>query len=134
MQRAHHQAAPHQRRAPPTARPDGAIDLRWLREQYQDCKRSLKDIAAETGIPVEALAAAARQAGTPCAGHPGQPGMADSLIFGCYQEVPVFTFREIPNFPVLDLAFAHGIGFMWPCVRTIMKHAPPGPAGIVLFG
>ena len=35
----------------------------WLREQYQDRQRSLKDIAAETGIPVEALAAAARQAG-----------------------------------------------------------------------
>ena len=46
--------------APP---PDGGIDPRWLREQYQDRQRSLKDIAAETGVPVEALAAAARTAG-----------------------------------------------------------------------
>jgi hypothetical protein len=34
-----------------------------MRGQYQNRQRSLKDIAAETGIPVEALAAAARQAG-----------------------------------------------------------------------
>ena len=39
------------------------MDPHWLREQYQSRQRSLKDIAAETGIPVEALAAAARQAG-----------------------------------------------------------------------
>ncbi|MGH3403326.1 MAG: LysR family transcriptional regulator, partial [Streptosporangiaceae bacterium] len=47
----------------PAPHPGGTIDPHWLREQYQDHKRSLKDIAAETGIPVEALAAAARQAG-----------------------------------------------------------------------
>jgi hypothetical protein len=35
----------------------------WLREQYQHRQRSLKDIAAQTGTPVEDLAAAARQAG-----------------------------------------------------------------------
>jgi hypothetical protein len=46
--------------APP---PDRAIDPHWLREQYQERQRSLKDIAAETSIPVEALAAAARTAG-----------------------------------------------------------------------
>ena len=46
--------------APP---PDSGIDPHWLREQYQDRQRSLKDIAAETGIPVEALSAAARKAG-----------------------------------------------------------------------
>jgi hypothetical protein len=46
--------------APP---PDGGSDPRWLREQYHDRQRSLKDIAAETGTPVEALAAAARNAG-----------------------------------------------------------------------
>jgi TniQ len=46
--------------APP---PDGDTDPRWLREQYQDRQRSLKDIAAETGTPVEALAAAARKGG-----------------------------------------------------------------------
>jgi len=47
------------------APPDGRehIDPHWLREQYQDRQRSLKDIAAETGTPVEALAAAAREAG-----------------------------------------------------------------------
>ena len=48
------------RPAPP---PDGGIDPHWLRGQYQDRQRSLKDIAAETGIPVEVLAAAARNAG-----------------------------------------------------------------------
>jgi molybdenum-dependent DNA-binding transcriptional regulator ModE len=46
--------------APPR---DHAIDPHWLREQYQERQRSLKDIATETGIPVEALAAAARTAG-----------------------------------------------------------------------
>jgi len=46
--------------APP---PDVSIDPHWLREHYQDRQRSLKDIAAETGVPVEALAAAARKAG-----------------------------------------------------------------------
>jgi hypothetical protein len=48
------------RPAPP---PDGGTDPHWLREHYQDRQRSLKDIAAETGTPVEALAAAARKAG-----------------------------------------------------------------------
>jgi hypothetical protein len=47
----------------PAPLPDGGIDPRWLREQYQDRQRSLKDIAAETGVPVGALAAAARNAG-----------------------------------------------------------------------
>ena len=46
--------------APP---PDGAIDPLWLRDKYQDHQRSLKDIATETGTPIEALAAAARKAG-----------------------------------------------------------------------
>jgi hypothetical protein len=45
--------------------PDGKedIDPHWLREHYQHRQRSLKDIAAETGAPVEDLAAAARKAG-----------------------------------------------------------------------
>jgi hypothetical protein len=64
VQRACHQTASHQRRAPPVGpAPDGDIDPHWLREQYQDRQRSLKDIVAETGTPVEALAAAARKAG-----------------------------------------------------------------------
>jgi hypothetical protein len=46
-------------------RPDHSIDPRWLREHYQSRQRSLKDIAAETGIPVQTLAAAARTAGIP---------------------------------------------------------------------
>jgi hypothetical protein len=33
-------------------RPGGGTDPDWLREQYHDRRRSLKDIAAETGIPV----------------------------------------------------------------------------------
>jgi hypothetical protein len=47
----------------PAPLPDSVIDPRWLREQYQDRRRSLKDIAAETGTPVEDLAATARKAG-----------------------------------------------------------------------
>jgi len=49
----------------PAPRPDQGIDPRWLREHYQARQRSLKDIAAETGIPVETLVAAARTAGIP---------------------------------------------------------------------
>jgi hypothetical protein len=47
----------------PTPPPDSGIDPHWLREQYQDRQRSLKDIATETSVPVEALAATARKAG-----------------------------------------------------------------------
>jgi len=50
------------RQPPPRPR---SIDPDWLREQYQSRQRSLKDIAAETGNPVESLAAAARNAGIP---------------------------------------------------------------------
>jgi hypothetical protein len=46
--------------APPDGKED--IDPHWLREHYQHRQRSLKDIAAETGAPVEDLAAAARKA------------------------------------------------------------------------
>ena len=44
---------------------DGNIGPNWLREQYQLRRRSLNDIAAETGIPAAALATAARNAGIP---------------------------------------------------------------------
>lgn len=50
------------RQPPPRPR---SIDPHWLREQYQARQRSLKDIAAETGIPVESLAATARNASIP---------------------------------------------------------------------
>lgn len=50
------------RQPPPRPR---SIDPHWLREQYQARQRSLKDIAAETGIPVESLAATARNARIP---------------------------------------------------------------------
>ena len=36
---------------PPAARPDSGIDPRWMRGQYQNRQRSLKDIAAETDHP-----------------------------------------------------------------------------------
>jgi len=39
------------------------LEPRRLREQYRDRQRSLKDITAEAGIPVDALAAAARKLG-----------------------------------------------------------------------
>ncbi len=48
-----------------TGRSEHALDPPWLREQYQARQRSLKDIAAEAGVPVEDLAAAARTAGIP---------------------------------------------------------------------
>jgi hypothetical protein len=41
------------------------IDLQWLREQYQTRGRSFRALAAESGIRVGALAAAARNAGLP---------------------------------------------------------------------
>jgi hypothetical protein len=47
----------------PALLPDRGIDPHWLREHYRDRQRSLKDIAAETGTTVEALADAARKAG-----------------------------------------------------------------------
>jgi hypothetical protein len=60
------------------------IDPHWLREQYQEQRRSLKDIATRTGIPATDLADAARSAGIPLrrginsCGHPlaslGGPG------------------------------------------------------------
>jgi regulatory helix-turn-helix LysR family protein len=57
--------------------PDGDIEPHWLREQYQVRQRSLKDIAAETGVPVATLAAAARNAGIPV--RHGINGRAHSL-------------------------------------------------------
>jgi hypothetical protein len=66
----------------PAQRPHPDIDPQWLREQYHSRQRSLKDIAAETGIPVDALAAATRNAGIPVRqgvnghAHPGQPRRA----------------------------------------------------------
>ena len=46
-------------------RPGGDIGPHWLREQYQLRQRSLKDIAAETGVPAATLAAAVRNTGIP---------------------------------------------------------------------
>jgi hypothetical protein len=66
VQRTRHPAAPCRHRLrPPAPRPERAIDPQWLNKQYQVRQRSLKDIAAETGITVDALAAAARNAGIP---------------------------------------------------------------------
>lgn len=45
--------------------PAQEIDPQWLHQQYQTMRRTLKDIAAETGISRNALAAAARAAGIP---------------------------------------------------------------------
>jgi hypothetical protein len=39
------------------------VDAGWLREQYEINRRSLKDITAETGVPVADLATVARSAG-----------------------------------------------------------------------
>jgi Bacterial regulatory helix-turn-helix protein, lysR family len=81
-----------------TARTTGisedAIDPHWLREQYQARQRSLKDIAAETGFPVEDLAAAARTAGIPVRhgingrAHPlaglGGPGAFPAAVWNAF--------------------------------------------------
>jgi hypothetical protein len=77
----------------PAPRPRG-IDPHWLREQYQDRQRSLKDIAAETGIPVETLAAAARNVGIPVRhgrnghAHPlaslGAPGTGPLAVWNAF--------------------------------------------------
>ena len=78
----------------PAQSPDWSIDPRWLREQYQARLRSLKDIAAETGIPVEILAAAARTAGIPVRhgvngrAHPlaslGEPGAFAPAVWNAF--------------------------------------------------
>ncbi len=49
----------------PATTPGRNVDTQWLRGHDQARQRSLKDIAAETGIPVETLAATARNAGIP---------------------------------------------------------------------
>ncbi len=64
---ARHPASTTPAQAAPRQAPDspGGIGPHWLREQYQFRQRSLKDIAAETGIPAATLAAAARNTGIP---------------------------------------------------------------------
>jgi hypothetical protein len=77
-----------------TGRSKRATDPLWLREQYQARQRSLKDIAAETGIPVEDLSAAARIAGIPVRhgvngrAHPlaglGGPGAFPAAVWNAF--------------------------------------------------
>jgi hypothetical protein len=50
-------------RQPPQPRQASSIDPQWLREQYDTSRRSLKDIAAETGISAADLAGYARNLG-----------------------------------------------------------------------
>lgn len=66
MQRARHPAALHQRRAPPPGPAPGPRHRTALAPRAVPApprQHSLKDIAAETGTPVGALATAARTAG-----------------------------------------------------------------------
>jgi hypothetical protein len=82
------------RQADPISLPCGGIDPHWLREQYQSRQRSLKDIAAQTGIPVDALAATARDTGIPVRhgingrAHPlaslGEPGTFPPAVWNAF--------------------------------------------------
>jgi hypothetical protein len=49
----------------PVASRSAEIDPQWLREQYQTRGRSFRGIAAETGIAIKVLKAAAKKAGLP---------------------------------------------------------------------
>jgi hypothetical protein len=112
----------------PVPRPESGTDPHWLREQYQDRQRSLKDIAAETGIPVETLAAAAREAGIPVRhgvnsrAHPlaglGGPGAFPPAVWNAFThpgaEQRIRRLLALPGQPSLhsaarDLGIRHAI-------------------------
>ena len=105
----------------PPAHPGGGTDPDWLREQYHDRQRSLKDIAAETGIPVDALAATARTAGIPIRhgmsgrAHPlaalGGPGAFPPTVWNALTrpgaEQRIRRLLAIPGHPSLQHAARH---------------------------
>ena len=105
----------------PAPRAEGGIDPHWLREQYQSRQRSLKDIAAETGIPVEALSATARNAGIPVRrgissrAHPlariGGPGAFPPAVWNALArpdgEQRIRRLLAIPGHPSLQHAARH---------------------------
>lgn len=103
------------------ARHGGDIDPRWLREQYQSRQRSLKDISAETSIPVETLAAEARAAGIPVRhgingrAHPlaglGGPGAFPLTVWNAFArpraEQRIRRLLALPGHPGLQDAARH---------------------------
>jgi len=100
-------------------RPGG--DPHWLREQYQLRRRSLKDIAAETGIPAATLAAAARNTGIPVRHgtnshtHPlastGPPGAFPPAVWNAFTrpnaEQRIRRLLTLPGQPSLRHAARH---------------------------
>jgi hypothetical protein len=97
------------------------IDPLWLREQYQSRQRSLKDISAETRIPVETLAATARAAGIPVRhgingrAHPlaglGGPGAFPPAVWNAFTrpraEQRIRKLLAVPGQPGLQHAARH---------------------------
>ena len=108
-------------RHPAPNRPGGDIGPHWLREQYQLRQRSLKDIAAETGIPAATLAAAARNTGIPVRhginGHPhplastGEPGTFPPAVWNAFTrphaEQRIRRLLALPGQPSLRHAARH---------------------------
>jgi hypothetical protein len=102
----------------PNPHPNSSIDPHWLREQYQARQRSLKAITAETGIPVQTLAAAARNAGIPVRhginghAHPlaslGAPGAFPPAVWNAFTrphaEQRIHRLLAIPGQPSLHHA------------------------------
>ncbi len=102
-------------------RPGGDIGPHWLREQYQLRQRSLKDIAAETGVPAATLAAAARNTGIPVRhginGHPhplastGAPGAFPPAVWDAFTrpnaEQRIRRLLALPGQPSLHHAARH---------------------------
>jgi Bacterial regulatory helix-turn-helix protein, lysR family len=105
----------------PAARPHRDIDPDWLREQYQGRCRSLKDIAADTGIPAATLAAVARSAGIPvrhgASGHDhplaslGGPGAFPPSVWNAFSrpgaEQRIRRLLAAPGHPSLNHAARH---------------------------
>jgi hypothetical protein len=129
----------------PAPLPDGGIDPRWLREHYQDRERSLKDIAAETSVPVEALAAAARKAGIRVrhgiAGraHPlaalGGPGAFPADVWNVFTrpgaEQRIRRLLALPGQPGLQHA-AHQLG-IWTAMLTSQVNQLESAVGTALL-
>ena len=135
---------------PPADRPHRDIDPEWLREQYQAQSRSLKDIAAETGIPAATLAATARSAGIPvrhgASGHDhplarlGGPGAFPPAIWNAFSrpgaDQRIRRLLAAPGHPSLNHAARHlgtrhatlasQIHQLEAITGTTLLHAHPG--------
>jgi hypothetical protein len=126
----------------PAPRPHRDIDPQWLNEQYQVRQRSLKDITAETGIPVGALAAAARNAGIPVrqgvngSAHPlaslGGPGAFPLAIWAAFakagSEQRIRRILALPGSPASFMLPARSASSAPPSTaRSASSKTPPAP-------